>query len=533
MPGSSLSCRLISCLGLSAYLCSYTACGDGGQMDEDGTTAGHTDGENGADSAADSTGKSSATGSASSGGATTGDAGEDSGNDKTTDASVTDGDPCSGISCHNDGICRAGVCECPDGYDPETKCASCSSTHVLIEWVCVRDQCQNDPCHIENAGFGDSCTLTDEGDYTCTCDADRTPESGCTECPAGQTDVGGRCMAEYCAGDINFESSAIEAAVEAALEMPGPLTVDDVAELTELRIESAGIGSLRGVDCLRNLTYFELTAENSVSDPLPLTRLANLATVIVHDGNIRNLSPFASMPQLRHLDLSGHGISDLTSVAQLERLESLIVDDNQISDLTALEDLDDLSILGLSSNRVTDLSILAGLSGLEELRLSNNPVGDLSMLADLDELRALELAGLGLADLSAVPGGRTYSRLDLSDNAISDLGAFAGGLQAWELRLDDNQISALAPLAAADTMNLSLANNQIVDISVFQADAMPSRLVLSGNQIADPTPLVAQAASKELIDLRDNAIDCSASAQSIANLRAALPSPDALLSDCP
>jgi len=135
-------------------------------------------------------------------------------------------------------------------------------------------------------------------------------ESGSGGEAAGQG--GGGDVPVSCAGTLTFTDPSLEALVRNAIGSPvGPLTADDVSDLTELNAAGHGLAALGGIECLTALEVASLQG-NHISD----------------------LTPLAELPQLTELNLNGNGLSDVTALAGLSTLTRLSLVQNAVTDLT-------------------------------------------------------------------------------------------------------------------------------------------------------------------------------------------------------
>lgn len=106
---------------------------------------------------------------------------------------------------------------------------------------------------------------------------------------------------------------------------------------------------------------------------------------------VTDLRPLASLPRLRHLQLSGCGqVADLRPLRDLKLIE-LGAEETSINSLEPLRDMRTLRSLRISKSRVEDLSPLSGLTDLKELTA-----------ADL-QLRGLDRLPASLQDLTITP----------------------------------------------------------------------------------------------------------------------------------
>ena len=128
--------------------------------------------------------------------------------------------------------------------------------------------------------------------------------------------------------------------------------------------------------------------------------MATLTRLDANEAGISDLTGLEGATNLRNLHLWRNSVSDLSSLAGLTKLTGLYLGGSSASDLSPLVGLTNLESLFLDSNGISDLSPLAGLTKLTRLALSNNSVSDLSPLAGLTSLRWMRLAGNNISDLS-------------------------------------------------------------------------------------------------------------------------------------
>lgn len=165
-----------------------------------------------------------------------------------------------------------------------------------------------------------------------------------------------------------------------------------LAGMTNLRflsVEGSFVSDLTPIANLRNLEILQLGGDFDDLSPLAGLRFlefVQLSDNRLGDGNISDLSPFANMPYLRVLLITGGRFSDLSPLAGLTGLEELGLALGDVSDLSPLAGLTNLVSLTLVSNNIYDLSPLAGLTSLELLDIRGNNVIDLTPLAHLTGL---------------------------------------------------------------------------------------------------------------------------------------------------
>lgn len=136
-----------------------------------------------------------------------------------------------------------------------------------------------------------------------------------------------------------------------------------------------GIDSLRGIENLTNLRYFQSngSSKGKISDITPLESLTNLTNLSLFNNNIFNISPLSNLINLEELTLSINNIYDISALSSLYNLGYLYINDNNIINIQPLSNLTNLRLLVMSNNLVSDLSPLNGLTKLKDLVATGNP----------------------------------------------------------------------------------------------------------------------------------------------------------------
>ena len=262
----------------------------------------------------------------------------------------------------------------------------------------------------------------------------------------------------------------LRAAVESALGKPAGalITVADMARLTRLEADEAGIRNLTGLEAATRLERIEFR-HNAISD----------------------LSPLAGLIQLNNIKLRGNRITDVSPLAGLINVDWLGLEKNEITDFSPLKGLTKLNGIGISSNPVFDVSPLASLRSLEGIAAENTPISDFSSLAKLPRLQWIELnRNRSLSKLTSLKGLKTLRRLEINHCGISDLSGLAQLTQLTSLTLRDNLISDISPLKNLKGLtHLNLSDNLISDISALAGLSKLEELNLQNNVISDFSPL--------------------------------------------
>ena len=142
--------------------------------------------------------------------------------------------------------------------------------------------------------------------------------------------------------------------------------------------------------------------------PLTKEKLQAVNYINVAGKGISNITGLEFATHLRELDISSNPITDLRPLANLIALESLhlseLVPNTLNLDISPLATLINLKELFLVGNGILDISPLAGLKKLRKLNLSNNQISDFSPLTGLTELQALQIRGNWTRDISPLAG---------------------------------------------------------------------------------------------------------------------------------
>ena len=238
---------------------------------------------------------------------------------------------------------------------------------------------------------------------------------------------------------VNIPDPNLRAKIEAALGKASGASISaaEMATLTSLNAQDAGIINLTGLETATNLTELQLW-----------------------DNTISNISSVAGLTNLTRLYLWGNTISDISAVSGLTNLTRLYLGENAISDISHVAGLTNLTHLRLGKNSISNISAVAGLTNLTELQIGNNAITNISAVAKLTNLVWLDAPNNSISDISAVANLTNLTSLMLTGNTISDISTLTGLTKLIELYLGENSILDLSPLAA----NRGLGANTEIDV---------------------------------------------------------------------
>ena len=298
-------------------------------------------------------------------------------------------------------------------------------------------------------------------------------------------------LPEAVAQNVDFPDSNLAAAVRGALGLgvTDPIPQTNLAGLTQLEADNAGITNLTGLEQATGLTTLYLSS-NRIVDVSPLSGLTNLTFLSLGENRIVDVSPLLGLTNLTWLDLEDNQIRDIRTLANWTNLGTLNLRHNQISNLSPLSGLTTLTTLTLGDNQITDIGPLSGLTNLRLLGLATNQITDIRPLIRLTNLRLLGLAVNQITNIRTLADLTNLGTLGLGQNQISDLRPLAGLTSLTWLDLGENQISDLRPLARLTSLTwLDLRENQISDLRPLAGLTNLTVLDIGGNQISDLSPL--------------------------------------------
>ena len=141
-------------------------------------------------------------------------------------------------------------------------------------------------------------------------------------------------LPEAVAQNVDFPDSNLAAVVRGALGLGAtdPIPQTNLAGLTQLEADNAGITNLTGLEQATGLTTLYLRS-NQIVDVSPLSGLTNLTWLDLERNQIRDIRRLTGLTNLGTLGLGGNQISDIRPLAGLTSLTWLDIGENQISDL--------------------------------------------------------------------------------------------------------------------------------------------------------------------------------------------------------
>ena len=209
--------------------------------------------------------------------------------------------------------------------------------------------------------------------------------------------------------------------VREALNLPNdaPVTVRDMRQLTELKVQNTGIENLDGLEHAVNLRRLWI-GSNSLSDLSPISHCSKLEDLGISDCGISDISALQGLVNLLRVNIGGNSIHDLQPLKSLINLEHLLIYQNPISDITPLVNLQKLKRLWAWNCQISDISTLKHLAGLTELNLAGNKIVDISPLFNLTLITRLFLNHNRIADIVPLASLTRLKWLEIQNNNIAN-----------------------------------------------------------------------------------------------------------------
>ena len=288
--------------------------------------------------------------------------------------------------------------------------------------------------------------------------------------------------------DPNLRAAIAE---ELSKNPSAPITVEEMGRLEGLDVDNRGIRDLTGLQFATNLEVLILGwwgsetggAGNPVNDLSPIASLINLRKLYLIGTPISDLSPLRDLTNLTELRLNNTPVSDISPVRGLTNLTRFSVHTTLVTDLSPVAGLINLKSFAFSSENLSDISPLAGLINLLSISCWGHAISDLSPLAGLTKLESINFCGGNISDLTPLAGLTGLKELYIAFEKVSDISPLAGLTGLTRLDLEDNNISDISPLAGLTNLKwLKVARNKISDFSPLDGlRANNMKLVWHGN----------------------------------------------------
>jgi len=269
------------------------------------------------------------------------------------------------------------------------------------------------------------------------------------------------------ANDVTIPDPGLNAAIREALQKPiGPLTEQDLLNLTQLDAHNRNISSVAGLENARNLTTLLLHINHLTNFVLPST-LTNLVVLDLSLNSLTNVFLPGGLTNLFSLVVVGNPLSHFTLPPDLTRLAELDLESNQLTSFNAPSNLTSLVFIGLGFNSLTNFSIPGGLTNLDTLVLSGNLLTNVTLPSDLTRLSSLSLDQNQLTSFELPAGMTNLHALDLFFNQLTNLNLPANLRNLIGLDLDNNRFTSISlPPNLVSLGFLRLRANQLTNFTL-------------------------------------------------------------------
>ncbi|HXJ55824.1 MAG TPA: SUMF1/EgtB/PvdO family nonheme iron enzyme [Verrucomicrobiae bacterium] len=269
------------------------------------------------------------------------------------------------------------------------------------------------------------------------------------------------------AQEVSIPDSELNDAIRQTLQKPtGPLTEQDLLNLTILNACCRNVRNLQGLEGARNLRQLALD-HNLLTDFSIAGQWTNLVQLDLSFNSLTNISVPDNLTNLATLLIQANRLTNLHLPDGMRALVTLDLDDNQLAHFTVPTGLKQLISLNLAENQLTSLTLPAGMTNLDGLFLFSNQLTNLSLPADMTKLASLDLRGNRLAHLTLPAAMTNLVSLDLGQNLLTDLILPAELTKLNGLSIEENLLPSLAlPPSLTNLVTIDLEHNRLTRLDL-------------------------------------------------------------------
>ncbi len=292
--------------------------------------------------------------------------------------------------------------------------------------------------------------------------------------------------------DVTFRDQALGDFIHETLglEDSQAVTTEDMWSITQLDLPDT-ITDLTDLAICRSLT--QLSIHNVYGmDFSVLSQLKSLQTLDLSSSTVstKGLQAIGSLPNLTTLNLASCGLTDISPLATVTQVKDLNLSGNAITTIDALANLPALTHLNLSTNQIDSITPLAPATGLMELNISSNLIPDLGSLKDKTSLTSLIASDNVIASVAELSQCTALTNLDLSYNQLTDVEALGLLTNLETLNLSTNQVATLPDFTGHEQLHIFKANNtQITEVTALEGLAYLNYVAIDHTLVADLTPI--------------------------------------------
>ena len=223
---------------------------------------------------------------------------------------------------------------------------------------------------------------------------------------------------------------------------------------------------------LHDIFVLNLDPEERVYDFTGVELLINLEHLYADYQGLDHLEWFASLTNLRVVDIAGNDVEDLSPLNNNPYLADIRVAGNPIIDFGDFDDLVEtyaqrLVILDGDAS-IDDLIALRELTHLRELMIFDMPLGtdELAVISSLIHLESLALMNMEIEGIDFVVNLTNLQELILAGNqSISNLMPLTNLVHLSYLEVTHNALSDISPLSAMNQLDfINLTGNFLIDL---------------------------------------------------------------------
>jgi len=201
------------------------------------------------------------------------------------------------------------------------------------------------------------------------------------------------------AQEVSIPDPGLNAAIRQELQKPtGPLTQQDLLQLTSLNATGRNIANVAGLEAARNLIGLDLFHNHITNFSLP-SQLTNLIFLDISSNPLANCSLPSGLAQLQNLVIESTTLTNLTLPVGMTAMVQLDLVGNRLTRFAVPLDMTNLVTLRLPFNQLTNLTLSANLTRLGTIDLDFNQLQSLTLPPDITQLRTLSLDGNPLTEL--------------------------------------------------------------------------------------------------------------------------------------
>ncbi|HUR47182.1 MAG TPA: SUMF1/EgtB/PvdO family nonheme iron enzyme [Candidatus Saccharimonadales bacterium] len=285
------------------------------------------------------------------------------------------------------------------------------------------------------------------------------------------------------AQEVSIPDAGLNAAIREALHKPaGPLTQQDMLNLTFLNAHDRNISNLAGLESAGNLSTLLLFSNHLTIYSLPT--LTNLMSLNLSQNLLTNVTLPAGLKNLFSLSINDNPLAQLTLPADLTGLEELLLRNNLLTSISLPPASTGLGVLDLSFNALTNVSLPSGLSNLDMIRLSENSLVNFTLPTGLARLTQLYLDQNQLKNFTLPAAVTNLHVLDLFFNQLTNVTLPADLKNLLSLDLNNNRLINLnLPANLTSLSQLHARENQLTNFSLPPGLKALSFLDIGENQL--------------------------------------------------